>query len=408
MKNYPNKKYPIALFVLVSLLAHLVVIYVLVPDGPLTFSAPVQPLSAILVTFNSAGAPPAFKAGKTGPITTTLYRQRTPHLRERGIKSEKLAQGVGAPQNFPQPQEHAIVHEPASVPPLPPDEQNASVNSGEDQKIAGPEDGSRKNFVHSHIPLAIDYERYKGPVRVAEEFLATKKEKQTYQISLLKIPVGTAVMEASNNNGELRITIRITSNSVFSAVYPVNDLVETRMIKGNYLLTRVRQSEGNYRGDFGFTLMLREHKAFWVDRLANRYNYQPMPVDDVMDAVSGFYFLRNRDLEVDNSVELHLFDSNEYSPTTVEVLRRERINLPGGNEVDALVLHPLFKTAGFFRRTGDIMIWLTDDKFRVPVRLETFITLGKVTAELISAESEQEENVKEKNVPGNLPDKSDR
>lgn len=52
------------------------------------------------------------------------------------------------------------------------------------------------------------------------------------------------------------------------------------------------------------------------------------------------------------------------------------------------MLHPLFKTAGFFRRTGDIMIWLTDDKFRVPVRIETFITLGKVTAELISADSE--------------------
>ena len=117
----------------------------------------------------------------------------------------------------------------------------------------------------------------RAPCETQEEFLATKKEKLTYRISLLKIPVGTAVMEATNNNGELRITIRITSNAVFSTVYPVDDLVETRMIKGNYLLTRVRQSEGNYRGDFGFTLMLREHKAFWVDRLANRYDYQPLP-----------------------------------------------------------------------------------------------------------------------------------
>jgi hypothetical protein len=172
------------------------------------------------------------------------------------------------------------------------------------------------------------------------------------------------------------------------------------MIKGNYLLTRVRQSEGSYRGDFGFTLMLREHQAFWVDRLTKRCNYQPLPVDDVMDAVSGFYFLRNRDLEVGKEEQLHLFDSNEYSLTTVEVLRREPIGLPGGREVDTLVVHPQFKTEGFFRRTGDIMLWLTDDEFRVPVRLETFITLGKVTAELVSAESEQEENVREKELPG--------
>ena len=198
-------------------------------------------------------------------------------------------------------------------------------------------------------------------------------------------------MEASNKDGELRITTRITSNAVFSAIYPVDDLIETRMIKGNYLLTRVRQSEGSYRGDFGFTLMLREHQAFWVDRLTNRDNYQPLPVDDVMDAVSGFYFLRNRDLEVGKSELLHLFDSNEYSPTsggsaapgTYRPARRQGGEHPGSST------HSL-KPRRFFRRTGDIMIWLSDDKFRVPVRVETFITLGKVTAELVSAESEQE------------------
>ncbi|MRR56154.1 MAG: DUF3108 domain-containing protein [Deltaproteobacteria bacterium] len=284
-----------------------------------------------------------------------------------------------------------------------PGDQNPTA-SRETLEISEPDNGKRINYSYSHIPLAIDYERYKGPVRDTEEFIVTKKEKLTYRISLLKIPVGTAVMEATNSNGEFRVSITISSNTVFSAVYPVDDRVETRMIKGNYLLTRVRQSEGNYRSDFGFTLMLREHKAFWVDRLANSYNYVPLPVDDVMDAVSGFYFLRNRILEVGNSVELHLFDSNEYSPTTVEVLRKDRISLPGGDEVDALVLHPLFKTAGFFRRTGDIMIWLTDDQFHVPVRLETFISLGKVTAELIAVESEEEENVTEKNVPGFSPD----
>jgi hypothetical protein len=203
------------------------------------------------------------------------------------------------------------------------------------------------------------------------------------------MPVGTAVVDAVNNDGELKISVKITSNAVLSAIYPVDDLVETRMIKGNYLLTRVRQKEGSYRGDFGFTLMLLEHKAFWVDRVANRYDYQPLPAADVLDAVSGFYFLRNQKLEVGKDVLLHLFDSNRYSPTTVEVLRRERIGLPGSREVDTLVLHPLFKTAGFFRRTGDITIWLTDDGFKVPVRMETTIPLGRVTAELISAVSER-------------------
>lgn len=407
MKNYPSNKYSIAVFVIFSLLGHLLVMYILALTVPLSFRTPVQPFSAEFVTHNSTFKTPSIKAGKTGQASTEPSR-KTPHLNEKKRTSEKTANSAGSPKNFTRPQEHDSVHEPASKPSLTPGDQVLSASSQGTQVNSGPDDSTRNNDTSSHIPLAIDNERGKGPVRNAGEFLATKKEKLTYRISLLKIPVGTAVMEAANNNGELRITIKITSNAVFSAVYPVDDLVETRMIKGNYLLTRVRQSEGSYRGDFGFTLMLREHKAFWVDRLANRYNYQPLPVDDVMDAVSGFYFLRNRDLKVGKSVELHLFDSNEYSPTTIEVLRRERVSLPGGDEVDALVLHPLFKTAGFFRRTGDIMIWLTDDQFRVPVRLETFISLGKVTAELIAAESAPEEYVTEKKVPVNLPDKSNR
>jgi hypothetical protein len=238
-------------------------------------------------------------------------------------------------------------------------------------------------------PFLVDYSAHKGSVHNALDFLVTGREKLTYRISLLKIPVGTALIEAINKDGELRITTRILSNSVLSTIYPVDDQVETRMIKGNYLLTRVRQKEGNYRGDFGFTLMLREHKAFWVDRIRNRYDYQPLPDEKAMDVVSGFYYLRNLQMEVGKEISLPIFDSEEYALTQVEVERRERISLPGGDEVDTLVIHHLFKTAGFFRRTGDIRIWLTDDRFRVPVRLETFITLGKVTAEIVSAESEQ-------------------
>ncbi len=197
-------------------------------------------------------------------------------------------------------------------------------------------------------------------------------------------------MEATNENGGFRTTLRIASNDVISSIYPVDDLVETRMINGNYLLTKIRQKEGNFRADFGFTLMLREHKAFWVDRLTGRYNYQPIPDNDVLDVVSAFYFLRMRDLEVGKDILLNLYDSNEYAPTTVQVLRREKISLPGAREVDTLVLHPLLKTAGVFRHTGDITIWLTDDRFRVPVRIQTSIALGEITVELVAAESTQE------------------
>ncbi|MHB8058856.1 MAG: multiheme c-type cytochrome [Desulfuromonadaceae bacterium] len=53
--------------------------------------------------------------------------------------------------------------------------------------------------------------------------------------------MGSALLEASNKLGELRITTSVRSNSVMSVIYPVNDSTDTRLIKGRYLLTRIRQ-----------------------------------------------------------------------------------------------------------------------------------------------------------------------
>ena len=52
------------------------------------------------------------------------------------------------------------------------------------------------------------------------------------------------------------------------------------------------------------------------------------------------------------------------------------------------MVKPNLKTDGIFKRTGELTIWLTDDDKKVPVRLETTIPLGKITAELVSAEAE--------------------
>ena len=148
--------------------------------------------------------------------------------------------------------------------------------------------------------------------------------------------------------------------------------------------------------------MLREKNAFWVDRLKKRYANIPLPSNDVMDMISGFYYLRNQRLEVGKSVVLHLFDSSKYTETTVEVLRKEHLRLPGFREADTLVVHPILKTDGFFHSSGEIFVWLTDDEKKVPVKVEAEIPLGKVTAELVSAESseESENEVQSQERPG--------
>lgn len=227
------------------------------------------------------------------------------------------------------------------------------------------------------------------PLRTSGEFLTTDKEIITYRISLLGMPVGSATLEAKIENNEVRISLRVNSNPVVASIYPVEDLIETRHVGGNFILSKIRQQEGAFKSDRGFTIFLREKNVFWIDRLTNKSVRESIPNSDVVDILSGLYYLRNRPLTVGTTETLHIYDSDTYAAVPVEVLRREKITLPGFRKVDTLVIQPKLMTEGLFKRSGDVLIWVTDDEYRVPVRVETAIALGRVTAELVSAESQR-------------------
>ncbi len=222
----------------------------------------------------------------------------------------------------------------------------------------------------------------------ADEIIASKHEKLTFRILMFGLSVGSAVLEAVNDSHEVKISSTVSSNTVISAIYPVSDYAETRLMGGRFIISRVKQREGDLTSDTGFTLDLPGKTVHWVDRLRNSFDSQKLPREDLLDILAGFYYLRNKRLEVGVPVILQLYDSDQYAETTVEILRREHVSLPGFGEVEALVVHPMIRTDSIFRRASDILVWLTDDEFKVPVRFETTIPLGKVTAELISAESD--------------------
>lgn len=216
--------------------------------------------------------------------------------------------------------------------------------------------------------------------------MTRKRERLTYRIGMLGLPVGDAVLEAKNELGEVSIVLTVRSIAPFSSIYPVDDRIESRHAAGNFIITKIRQQEGSFRSNRGFTLFLRDKKVFWMDILTNRSVSEPLPNSEVLDLLSGLYYLRTRPLQVGTTERLHVYDSDRYSELPVEVLRREQVDLPNLKGVNALVIKPLLKSEGIFKRTGDVAIWLTDDASRAPVKVETEIALGKITAELVSAE----------------------
>jgi len=101
----------------------------------------------------------------------------------------------------------------------------------------------------------------------------------------------------------------------------------------------------------------------------------------VEDIVTAFFYLRRQPLEVGKEVRLPVNDGSKTHEVRVEVQARERIQTPLG-ERQAFRLEPKVFDDVLYKRKGRMLIWMSDDAERLPLRIKAMILLGNITGDL--------------------------
>lgn len=214
------------------------------------------------------------------------------------------------------------------------------------------------------------------------------REKLYYELYWLGIYVGNATFEAVNDNGEMKITSRVHSAPVVSAFYEVEDYAESRIIDGAPVHFRIMQHEGKYRSNKETIFDPTEKKVIFFNHLKETRDEHAMPGTALWDVISAFYYLRTQPLETGKTISLAVFDSNKFLNAEVFVLGKERLEAFDRNGTDTVIVRPVLKSEGLFKNQGTILVWLTDDEHKVPVKVETEVPVGKVVARLAGRESD--------------------
>lgn len=212
-------------------------------------------------------------------------------------------------------------------------------------------------------------------------------ERLTYDLTWTGIKAGAATLEIKNDGDHLLIVSTARSAKWVSVFYKVDDRVESRLLSGNHnsllghsVNYRLKLREGRHRKDKEVIFDVNKSKAVYIDYIGNERKELDIPIP-VFDPLSSFYYLRGLKLEVGKPVYVTIFDSKKVWNVEVQVLRKERVEVPAG-EFDTIVIKPLMKSEGIFYRKGDIHIWLTDDEKRLPVKLQTKVKIGSINANL--------------------------
>ena len=110
--------------------------------------------------------------------------------------------------------------------------------------------------------------------------------------------------------------------------------------------------------------------------------------DNVNDIVSAFYLTRtfNYDtLKAGDSFYLENFFKDKVFPLEVMYRGKETVSVEAGT-FDCIMVEPLVVEGGLFKSEGSIIIWMTDDEARMPVKVKSKVIIGSIDAELTKFE----------------------
>lgn len=209
-----------------------------------------------------------------------------------------------------------------------------------------------------------------------------------YAVAGIYVDAGTATftntLETLNNKPVFHIVGEGRSNSSYDLLFRVRDKYET------YIDTNTMQplkfirnvDEGGYKKYENVTFNKTANTA-----VTNEGVFKvPACIQDV---VSSVFYARNVDfnsLRPNDKISFSMFLDNEIFNMYIRYLGKETVKTKYG-KFDAIKFKPLLLKGTIFEGGENMTVWVTDDANRIPVRIESPISVGKVKIDMMGHEN---------------------
>ncbi|TFH03046.1 MAG: DUF3108 domain-containing protein [Calditrichales bacterium] len=228
-------------------------------------------------------------------------------------------------------------------------------------------------------------------------------EKLTFKVRYGVVRAGTATMSVLKetkvqDHPVYQIQTTAVSDAPFSWVFSVNDVVNSFIDREGLFSWRFEKKlrEGNYEMDllvdYSPQDSLARVKYIRYKDDVERLNYDVKAPPFVLDILASFYYIRTRDLNVGDVISITNHDNKKIYDLEVQVYMRETISTAAG-KFRCLRVEPLLKGEGIFKQKGRLLVWVTDDEFKIPVQMTSEVVVGHITTELEKIEG----------IPGPIP-----
>ncbi len=210
-----------------------------------------------------------------------------------------------------------------------------------------------------------------------------------YNVGYKFITAGTAAFRVAPRPAKMKgrecydVRFEVRSLKSLDWLYKVRDWYRSVIDIDGIFPWRFEQHirEGNYRRDFTAIL---DHKLEKATTKDGEFDIEPY----THDIVSAFYYVRTLDLKSmhkGDTIHLRNFYKKKTFDLKVRLLGRQEVTVEAGT-FRCVVIEPLVVEGGLFKSEGKIVVWLTDDERKIPVKVRTKVLIGAIDAELTGYE----------------------
>ncbi|MCL5267754.1 MAG: DUF3108 domain-containing protein [Bacteroidetes bacterium] len=244
-----------------------------------------------------------------------------------------------------------------------------------------------KDTVSKSQPEHKGYDLDDALFRVLHNEAFTVGEKLNYDIQYGPIVAGAATISIPSyvyyaGRKCYRVDFSMRSAKFFDFFFKVRDSYLSYIDVQGLFPWKFEQHvrEGGYKKDFTAWFNQTDHTA----ETSSGGPYKITPY--TQDAVSTFYYARtlNYDtLKVGQEIHFSNFYDNKVYPLDVKYLGHQDVRTKAGR-FHCQIIEPIIVKGGLFKNTGRIVIWISDDSLKLPIKVQTEVLIGSVVAELVS------------------------
>ncbi len=213
-------------------------------------------------------------------------------------------------------------------------------------------------------------------------------ESYDYKVKFGFITIGGADVDVDKKlyliNGKPCYKVNVLGKTAgITDLYKVRNTYRSFIDTAEFLPHRFIYSarENNFKRDQTVNFNQDRHIATQTEDDASKSFNVPSNIHDV---ISGYYFLRTinyNGLNVGQSITAPVFFDNEHFQMKVKYLGKDRVKTRYGR-IKVLKLTPILPKNDLFSGEEAIKIWVSDDKNRVPIRIEANFKIGSISMEL--------------------------